>query len=223
MRRFALYLSVALLAFGMGSLIVFKLYFKPNEQSLIDKNEQAIENVLRIRTPEPAAEDLSSTETFNGYHFLCEDKQLKFFWLSFLKEKSVQKALPKKEYNDNVVYNCSHKLKIFRIDLNDDGNDEYNVALIDSGICSSKSNCPRMIYEQNDGEFNQLLFNEASLLVELGNNRTKGYQDLNIVFNTGPGGGYIENYKFDGKRYKLENCYSGWSDDKLKRMKCRSL
>jgi len=221
MRRTTFYLSVALMAFGVGSFVVFMFHFELNEQPLNVEKIQISENSSEIKTNELFEGDLTNIESFNGYRFVCEDKQLKFFWLNFLREKDVQESLPKKEFDSDVVYNCSEKLQIERIDLNDDGNAEYNVELIDSGICSSKSNCPRMIYERKNGEFKRLLSHKASLLIELENRKTKGYRDLRIVFNTGPYGGYVEEYKFDGKKYKLENCFSRWSDDDgLKRIKC---
>ena len=77
-----------------------------------------------------------------------------------------------------------------------------------------------MIYERKNGEFKRLLSHKVSLLIELENRKTKGYRDLRIVFNTGPYGDLVEKYKFDGNKYKLQSCFSGWSDDRLKRIKC---
>ena len=223
MRRYTFYLSVALLAFGIGLFVVFKFYIKPNEQPFIVEKPQTVKNNLVSKTDEDFAVDLTNAEFYNGLYFVCEDKELKVFWLDFLREKDIQESLPKTEYRSIVVYNCSERLRTRRFDLNNDGNVEYIVELISVHVCGAKSNCPRVIYEQKNGEFKRLLSHKASLLIEPKNTKTRGYQDLEIFFNTEPNGGYVEKYKFDGKIYKLKNCFNVDLNNSLERTKCWDL
>jgi len=208
------------LAFGIGSFVVFKFYWKINEQPLIIEKVETTENNSKSKTGKLLSEeDSSEIESFEGYRFVCKDEQHRTFWFNFLKEKEIQKELP----INSVVYDfydCSRDLRIKQIELNDDNNPEYVVKLRSISVCGAKDNCPQMIYEQKDGKYNRLLFHKSAMLFELQNGKTKGYRNLKMFFNEAPYGGYVENYEFDGKEYKLKNCFSEWTDSSLERVKC---
>lgn len=211
MRRYAFYLTVALLAFGIGLFVVFQFYWKPNKKSLVVKKVETIETVEN-KNNKRFLEELTDIESFEDYKFVCKDDQLKHFLLDFLKERELGIT--------SDVINCSKSLEVKQIDLNGDNKPEYIVGLWGAYSCGAKGNCPRIIYEQKGAEYKRLLFHKAALTFMPQKGKSNGYQNLKMIFNTAPYGAYVENYKFDGKQYKLKNCFDEWTDGSQEKIKC---
>ncbi len=64
MSRSIFYLSVALFAFGIGSFVVFKFYFKTNEQpTIVSPNEAEISNNVKQISETSQTKHLSKSNT----------------------------------------------------------------------------------------------------------------------------------------------------------------
>lgn len=210
MLRYIFCLSIALFCFQFGLFMAFNSDSDPAEPSLAIEEVQISENNFNLM------ENSAESEIFKGVRFICNDKQLRGFWLDFLKEKEISESISV----NKIIYDCSKELKVEQINLSNDKRLKYMVRLQSLSVCSATGNCPQIIFEQKNGKYKQLLYRRATMNFELRSGKTKNYRNLQMYFNLSAYGGYIENFVFDGKQYKVENCFSKQPNSGMEKIKC---
>jgi hypothetical protein len=218
MRRFVFYLAVALLAFGIGSLIVVRFYFKSVEQSSIAEKVEITENVSKI---EPKNEEIK---------YGCKERELESFWEELNKAKfiSLKEREIKIRHTDSAFtsvpdltgfdiewidflkkFNCAYFAgiddDIGLVDLNNDGEKEILVAGELSGYHAEKE---LFVFQKNNGLWETILFDIGNQETEIKNSKTNSY--LDIETKTSISGGYqtIDVFKFNGSNYEEKDCFS---------------
>jgi hypothetical protein len=206
MRRYVFYLTVALLAFGIGVFAVIKVYFFTNEQP-----SYGIEEVKINGNEESHAVTDLERET-EGIKFGCKEKWLEAS-LGNLDEKSLQD-----EWKDlDEVFYCSDLSRIVKeVDLNNDGENEI---FISGKEVSNRGDSETYIFQKKNGKYKIILFDPSSIEKDIKRNKTKKYSDL--VFSTN----YVTTrrthsiYKFNGERYERKKCLSEdheiWKNGKI--------
>lgn len=208
MRRYIFYLLIALLAFGIGSFVVFKFYIKPVEKKLIVQKIETIESNSKIKT--------ENHET----KYSCKERELVSFWekldekafLTFQKTllKQQNKGYPKlfqKEWKKlSKNFNCSYFGGINKeIDLNSDGKNELFVL---GQIVSNHADGETFVFQNKNGKYKVILYDGGSIEDKIGDTKTKDYFDIVFKTNWAGGGQTISHYKYKGKTYKAVKCFS---------------
>lgn len=212
MRRYTFYLSVALLAFGIGSFVVFSCFWKTQnslpkveltEDSKIEIVNSSLEN-KKTKQPEFIKIELKNLP--------CEDKILRLVW-NELSDETASINVDRAE----KIKTCSDILQIDEfdepVDLNSDGRKEIVIRGIENPFSRCGNNCyTYWIFQQiNENEYRKIFEAEGYLPV-VKNKKTKGYKD--IMFEKHGSYAYfsIILYKFNGTEYLPKNC---WSESKL--------
>lgn len=217
MNRYAFYFLVGMLAFGVGSVAVSTSYFKEAEKPQISENiNQKLHQELSKTGDFPNETDSSIAETkiksFGNVKFICEDELLTHFFVEFVKDKRLFYL----NLDKNKIFNCSEELNIKEVDLN---NDELLELIVSFRDYSAHGNCPQIIFEQKNKEYTRLLQGAYGMSFKLLKQKTKKYRNLQMFFNSSYSG-RIENYKFNGKEYKIKSCFDYYPDGTLERIKC---
>ena len=221
MRRYVFYIAVALIAFGIGSLVFFKFYFQFAEQPFVAKSVEIIENASKIET--------KNDEIKYG----CKEKELESFWeeldkAEFLKFKREEIKIrntnaaftdfPKspeklKRFEEEWIdflknFNCVYFAGIDDIglvDLNNDGEKEIFVVGELSNYHAEKE---LFVFQKKNGLWKTILFDIGNQETEIKASKTNGY--LDIETKTSVSGGYqqISIFKFNSNNYEERVCYS---------------
>lgn len=219
MHRTLFYLSVALLAFGIGSLVVFKFYWN----SAVDVAVQT-EPTLDL-----AAASVSSKPSLHqatGIESLTSDKEkaLLLFeptlkkWL--MKEKIAGMIEPSPEILERIMaaklhrYETPYLTRMARksykpslLDLNDDGLTELSI-LVDYGETRDGE---LWMFRNTGRDFEVILRTSEELeKFEITKKKSKGFSNIQTSYylNEPESEALIsfDNYKFNGREYKLSGC-----------------
>ena len=222
MRRYTFYLSVALFAFGIGSFVVFKFYWKTTEQPLI---------------AETFVGDKNNTETKiedSQIKYGCKEKELIPFWekldknafLTFkrqeIKIRNTDAAFTsypnsadnlrrfEKEWSDfQREFSCAYFSgiddDIGLIDLNNDGEKEIFVIGEFSGYHAEKE---LLVFQMKNNEWKLILFDIGNEETKVKDNKTNGYFDVETITSISGGSKSIDTFRFNGKNYEERNCLS---------------
>ncbi|MDQ3321187.1 MAG: hypothetical protein M3525_01825 [Acidobacteriota bacterium] len=222
MRRTVFYLSVALLAFGIGSFVVFKFYFQTVEQPFVTEKIEIAENAPKIET--------KSEEIKYG----CKEEELESFWENldkavFLKFKREEikirntdaafTSFPKspdnlKRFDEEWIdflknFNCAYFAGVDNdvglVDLNNDSEKEIFVIGELSNYHAEKE---LFVFQKKNGLWKTILFDIGNQETRVKATRTNGY--LDIETKTSISGGYqqISVFKFNSNNYEEKVCYS---------------
>lgn len=218
MRRYAFYLAVALLAFGVGSFIVNNFYWKFSKES----------KILETHTQKNSGKEYLNQKSFDSqltneqadiifYNPVlkeptCSDKNLLPVWNELLKDKEFQES-SKRFYHEA---DCSVMLHIQKTDLNDDGEKEIILSGNNSNLCDAAFSCFYWIFEKKDNKYKQLLrskatgYNEIANFtvkrgIEISKTKVNGYRT--IILRGGPGYQTFQfTFQFEKDKYKEKEC-----------------
>jgi hypothetical protein len=223
MRRYTFYLLVAVLAFEIGSIVVFKLYWNTQndllkvqltEQSKVEIVNNSLEN-KKIKKPEFIEIAFKNLP--------CEDEKLKPFW----NELSDRTVSINTDYLERIK-DCSDLIEYDylvgskndgQVDLNNDGQKEIFIRSHVGYFCGN--NCQVFWVFQKDNEKGyRKLFEQMGYMTIVENKKTNGYKD--IRFEVYASYVYIDQklYKFNGTEYVPKKC---WSESKLHKNKAGEL
>ena len=223
MSRTLFYLSVALLAFWIGSLVVFKFYWNTQndlpEAELTEDSE--VEFVNNSSEQKKKKQPKFIEITFKN--FPCEDENLKPFW-DELKDKTVSINT---DYIERIK-DCSDLIETdYLIGLNNDGladlnNDGQKEIFIRSHVgyfCGN--NCQVFwVFQQDKEKGLRKLFEQMGYITIVENKKTKGYKDIAFVVHSSYTFSDQKLYKFNGTEYVPKKC---WSVSKLHKNKAGDL
>jgi hypothetical protein len=213
MRRYTFYLSVALLAFGIGSFVVFKFYWKAENVS--PKVEQINETNVFMKRFGDARSDLKrevmQTPIENQplvkkkTNLTCNDKILSTVLADLKKEKDFNNDV-KYYLEENNASDCKDILFIKKtVDLNNDGIDEVIVRGKNWLLCGATGNCSTWIYGKFGKKYKKLLDTGGETL-EVKKKSKNGYKNIFVSVHDSCCSSYLQTYKFDGAKYKEGNC-----------------
>ncbi len=215
MRNLVFYLLVALLAFGIGSIVGVKFYLKSVEQLPSAEKIQIIESVPKVENQQ--------------IKYGCIDKEDELFWEELnkaafinLKQRDIKLRYTNSSFTDSPNldgfdkewdnflknFNCAYfgvDNQIGLVDLNNDGEKEIFVA---GRMSQYHGETELFVFQKKNDLWKPILFDIGNWETEISSTKTNGY--LDIETKTSVSGGYqsIENYKFNGKYYEDKVCYS---------------
>lgn len=219
MRRYTFYLSVALLAFGIGSFVVFSFYWN-----------NALEAAVQIEAPQDFAAAFASNKLSlhleTGIESLISDKDeaLLLFeptlkkWLE--KERIAELIEPSPEILERIMrtklhrYQAPHLTRTARksykpalLDLNDDGLTELSI-LVDYGETRDGE---LWMFRNTGRDFEVILRTSEELeKFEITKKKSKGFSNVQTSFYPNEAESEVlisfDDYKFDGREYKLSGC-----------------
>ncbi len=216
MWRIIFYLSVAMLAFGIGSFVVFNLYFKRAEQFV---DIQTIEmDKLKVKESTSIQEDSEDKE-------LNDEEQAAFDvlkptirkWLRGEKIKnefteasneSIKEILGKDKSElsvEEATWFSYFRFEPTLIDIDGDGKNELAIR----NYCAPVGNCRFWIFKKKANDYEVLLQSDGGDVqtFKLENTKSKGYFDIKTTAHGDAWSGGIHIYKFDGEKYKVSECY----------------
>lgn len=212
MRRYTFYLSIALLAFGIGSFVVFKFYLKAESVSskvqemsetniFVNKYGDVRSNLKKVS--ETPIENPLPVKKQNA--FTCRDKILSVVLTDLRKDKVFNESA-KYYLEDDNPSSCKDILLVEKsVDLNNDGIKEAVVRGKNSLLCGGTGNCPIWIYEKTGARYKKLLFTGGETL-EVKSNSANGYRNIFVRVHDSCCSSYLYTYKFDGEKYKESMC-----------------
>jgi hypothetical protein len=231
MQRFTFYIVVALMTFGISSLIAYQFYQKD------------IKQVLEIKSPSNAKLmpfgngtnsekenkeiDQKTVNADKKGQLFCPDKEILPIWAELKKDEDF------KYYTDRlyVDVNCEKVLKIVRMDLNNDTEKDFIIKGDSSIFCDLTWNCGFWIYQKNGGQYRKLLFGISYLddlekeetPIQIQKSLTKGFLDVLLKEHLSGYETSFSNYKFDGQNYIETGCIVKESDfnGKIKNLSCK--
>jgi hypothetical protein len=222
MRRYTFYLAVALLAFGIGSFVVFKFYFQTVEQSFIAEKIEIAENAPKIET--------KSEEIKYG----CKEKELESFWedldkAEFLKVKREEikirntdaafTSFPKsadnlKRFEEEWInflknFNCAYFAGVDNdADLVDLNNDSEREIFVIGELGNYHAEKELFVFQKKNGLWKTILFDIGNQETELKASKTNGYLDIETKTSISGGYQHLSIFKFNGNTYEEKVCYS---------------
>jgi len=209
MRRWAFYLSVALLAFGIGSLVVFKFYWrteKPAEQTEISRTNE-IDTSL---TSTPVIEqDDSVSKYFKPLEEICAKtkcigdgtfKPLIKKWLKGENLKNEQTSLWTLKERQSMREEAALPSLV---DLNSDAKNE----LILQSDCAAVGNCQFDVFIKKEKGYSNLLSTSMVQVFEVLQTSTNGFKDLHLRTHDSAFESYHRLLKFNGRKYIQKKCW----------------
>lgn len=210
MRRYTFYLLAALLAFWIGSFVVFKFYWKdekPLEQIETSQNfEIKANSVSSIATEK----DENISKLFRPLEEICAEtkcvgdgsvKPLIKKWLKGEKLKDEQISLWTLKGRQSMTEEAALPSSV---DLNSDGNKE----LILKSECAPVGNCQFAIYAKNGKRYSNLLSTSMVQVFEILKTSTNGYKDLHLRTHGSAFDSYHRFLKFNGRKYTQRKCWN---------------
>lgn len=206
MRRKLFYLSVALLAFGIGWCFV-----------LLQMNKQPDVHVLVTEKVEKT-EKSSKIAQIEKVKYECEEKELELLWekldkAEFLKYMKVRLKEQYIKHPDvfemewqslNKNFNCKQFDRFELKDLNNDGKDEIFVRGDNFSLRGDKD---LFIFTEREDKFRIILFAFTGREIETTKIKYNGFPQIKVKSEYFNGGGRrIETFRFDGIQYKLMKC-----------------
>lgn len=208
MRRFAFYLSVALLAFGIGSFVVFKFYFKHAEQPVIAQTAETNtvskpelkDNTIQREMNENKVDDTKETVLKN---LPCKDKNLRLVW-DKIKNEFADETF--EDLADRGVRSCKDLFEVEKvIDLN--GDKQVEIVVHQIADCPASGNCTFWVFQKEKNDFKPILDTNMIQSFNLRKTQTNGYKDLELrTWNTGFEY-YVQLFKFNAGKYKAQKCW----------------
>jgi hypothetical protein len=227
MRRYFFYFAAAMAAFGFSLLIVFSLFIQKRELPVIV--QQLPENKPEIREqnlPKVESSPVPDFEETNAFEVL---KPTIRKWLKGKKIKSVFTEVSDESIKEITGKNKSEldgidltwfsylRFEPTLLDANNDGKKELAIR----NNCAPVGNCEFIFLEKKGNGYNILLDLKSGSVqtFKLQKNKTNGYFDLETKDHGDAWSGGINIYKFDGKKYKVAECfdynYSTFKDGKI--------
>ncbi|CAN5483198.1 hypothetical protein BH10ACI1_BH10ACI1_12720 [soil metagenome] len=199
MRRYILYLAVALLAFGIGVFSVSVKFSQKTElkpivfqtitESRIEKTK-TIYNLVKEKKELPKQKD----------EFKCTDKILLAVWSYIGKYPDYQK-----DAKENFS-NCSELFAVSEmIDLNSDGVDEAIIEGIHPFVNGMRGNKSIWICRKV-GKTYKVILEDREQEYEVKRNVTNGYKDIFLKLRDDCCASYQTTYKFKKDKYRESKC-----------------
>ncbi len=178
MRRTLFYLSVALLAFGIGSFVVFKFYWVADKEQIIAQQNQIADETqtekyfgkgltegkvtVLNKSDEPV--DVPKLQRAT-----CSDENIRSVWNELLTDEEFQESA--KRFYDKA--DCSDMLHIQKTDLNDDWQKEIILSGNNSNLCDAAFSCLYWIFEKKHDNYKQILRSRATGYNQIANYKKK--------------------------------------------------
>jgi hypothetical protein len=214
MRRYIFYLAVGLLAFGIGSFVVFNFYLKTENISLnVSANSQtnfptgfgfASGNSIKKQI-EMQGQTLPIPKK-KITNFGCNDRLFTAILSDLKREKDF--ALDAGFYLNNPENSSDCRDILFieqLVDLNGDGKKELVVRGKNGFLCGVTGNCSTWIYEKVGNKYKKLLDTGGEIL-KVKKGSANGYKNIFVSVHDSCCSSYLYTYKFNGKKYKEVNC-----------------
>jgi hypothetical protein len=218
MRRYILYIAVSLLAFGIGLFIVFNFHSKPVEplvssQPVGISEPEIYGQVFNAETEIPEVEQLNDEEK-------AAFDVLKPTINKWLRGERIESE--RQEISDELIREVTGKDKIsesekrfwqetgfeftpYLIDV--DGDKENELAV--RNHCAPVGNCLFWLFKKNENGYEILLKTENYVQrFKLRRSKTNNYFDLETTSHGDAWSGGMRIYKFYGKEYILDSCFS---------------
>ncbi len=218
MRRYTFYLSVALLAFGIGSSVVFNFYFKRTEQSVIAQTTETnkLENTKQTSIQETLQDEEPDEEEKAAFDVLkptikkwLRGEKIKKGWnditSGLIKEVTGKNENELEETEQHFWKDLGFQFTTYLIDTDGDGKNELAI----QNRCAPVGNCKFWLFRKNGNDYETILktLDGAVQTFKLRSSKTNGYVDLETKDHNDAWSGGMYIYKFDGKEYKLSECY----------------
>lgn len=200
MRRYISYLTVALLAFEIGSIAAFIFYWQTLENVSTKDRETIVkaENKVRINNFSNDLKNppiiMKNDPSEAKIPFVCNDARLWAVWKFIGKKRDL-----------NGLIDCSTVIGVEKIvDLNNDGKKEAIVSGID-GLVNGANN--RSIwFVQKIGRDYKVLLEESVEDYEIKKSVTNGFQDIFTKHHMSCCSSYQSTYKFSKGKYREGRC-----------------
>ncbi len=218
MRRYTFYSAIALLAFGIGSFVVFNFYW----------NNPA--EVIKEKPIESKPIEQNTVDEMTTAKFSCEDEAVRTVW-SKLERDSKFIAETWDAIEARHLNNCQELFEKQIADLNDDKSDEVILRGIYGLFCGSSGDCPTWIISKISNKYTIIFESSAGespnglqFLLE----KTHGFKDIKVKLNNGWASNNFGFFKFDGIQYRIKKCledvnsnydYDNSNKEKLKSVK----
>jgi hypothetical protein len=204
MRRYIIYLSVALLAFGLSTFVVIKFFLKT--QNSLPKAEITNDFKVEVINSSSEAKNIKKTEftEIKLKKLPCEDKNLQLVWNDLEDETTSVSAESAKE-----IKNCSDIIEVDEPTyLNNDGQKEVVIRGWRSPYRVGGDGVTFWIFrEVNKNEYRKVFEGKGSFFY-LKNTKTKGYRDITVRFRHNSAEYDHKVYKFNGTKYAPKQCRS---------------
>ena len=200
MRRTLFYLAVVtLLVFGIGVISVGSLLVDAQDNP--DKVKTVNTSLENQKTKQPEFVEIAFKD------IPCEEENLKLVW-NELKDRTVSINT---DYVERIK-DCSNLIGLNEsFDLNNDGRKEIFIRSESGYFCGN--NCQIFwIFQQDNKNALQKLFEAKGYLPTVKNKKTNGYKDIMFEFSATYTDAEIGIYKFNGEKYIPARC---WSESKL--------
>ncbi|CAN5863732.1 hypothetical protein BH20ACI4_BH20ACI4_18510 [soil metagenome] len=184
MRRFTFYTFVALLTFGVGSLITFNLFWKTQPASPKPEQKPQLEISDQTRSSETFSVDATNPPVY---------------------ESASKDVEGKKPF-------CKDMFEIKYFDLNNDGKKEILVRGKNFNTCQYNGNCSFIIFKLNGKKYEDILsstdYFEATGDIgdQIKQSKTLKYRDIEISEHISSSDTAHTTYEFDGKEYIESKC-----------------
>jgi hypothetical protein len=206
MRRYTFYLSVALLAFGIGSFVVFKFYWR--DETVISKIDETVKtSTINVLKQQPLQENKGRIPKYS-----CNDGDVlnlrgQLETDEFLARFENDKYLQSKNLSE---IDCSEIYEIKRIDLDNDNIEEIIIKGNSVDVCSVRGNCNFWVFLKTENNYRMILHDEWTFDYKIQPAKTKSYKDLRIEMNSSNGNpvSYVNVFKFNGRNYQKKECFS---------------
>ena len=200
MCRYAFYLSIALLTFGIGVFATIEF----NKQSFEKDSIKPQTKETKIERTQSFVEEAKEETPKQKVKFQCKDKILLSVW-NFLLEQNDFGNLAN-SVADEGISNCSEIFQINEfIDLNNDGVKEVIVRGKNSLVNSTTGNYGTWIC-QKVGHSYKVIFEESAEECKVKKSVTNGYRDIFIRGHASCCSSYLSTYKFHDGKYEESKC-----------------
>jgi hypothetical protein len=208
------------LAFGIGSVVVFNLYFKHTEQSVIAQTTE-INKLENKEQPSTSIQEISQVDEPNDEEKAAFDvleptikkwlrgEKIKKGWNDItpelIKEVTGKNESQLSDAELHFWQDLGFQFTTYLIDTNGDSKNELAI----QNQCAPVGNCKFWLFRRNGNNYETILetLGGAVQTFKLKSSKTNGYFDLETKSHGDAWSGGIEVYKFDGKQYKVGECY----------------
>ena len=206
MRRYTFYLSVALLAFGIGSFVVFNFYWTHSSKN-------ATQQELQIDEVKPVKETIAAE--MPKIEFSCEDEVMKTVWERLKKNKIFKDDAYGNVIEPNHIKDCRELFEVRPINL-DDESDAFVVSGNQYLFCDSGGDCQTWIISKSNNRYKIIFESTAGDSTRTPHlpkdvtplpTKTHKFKDIKVFIPNGWGADNIGYFKFDGNRYQIRECW----------------
>jgi len=202
MRRFAFYIVVALLTFGLGSLIASRFFWQKEEQIVVhDIQESKQEISIQTQIPLPQKNNFPNEDNKCERWGEVDYQPIIKKWILGENLKNVPYCSKTgKEAKEFSWINVTPTLT----DLNSDGKNELAL----QSDCSPTGNCNMEIFERT-GKGYRNIFRAVHDVQDFSLNKSsnKGYYDIHARMHGGWNDGDMIVYRYNGKKYNPLKCF----------------